>query len=126
MRHFYFFGGEVIMIYRVTSDSFTKISEQSGTLQNVDPVCTVEMSNNTTFNNGILVYPHQKHTFSGTDIYLRCADEGNTAEVHVVPFTLDGKGGGSSGNDGVVIDGTAYHVADTDSFEDRLNEYFPD
>ena len=57
------------MVYKISADSFTKINERSGTLQNIDSGYSIEMSDNENFDNGILVYPHQKHTFHNTDVY---------------------------------------------------------
>lgn len=111
------------MDYQVNSDSWTKISETSGTIQNVDSDYNVEMTNDT-LNSGIIIYPHQKHTFSSSNIYLRCTEKKENVTVRVVPFIVDGKGGGT--DEGIMIDGEEYHIADSDSFEDRLDEYFPD
>ncbi len=83
------------MVYDIHFDSFTKINEASGTVQNIGEY-PIEMSETPTFNNGIVILPNQKNTFSGTDIYLRCTEEGFKSEVRVVPFIVDVKGGDSS------------------------------
>lgn len=113
------------MIYNVDFYSFTKISEDMGTIQNVSDY-DVEMSNENTPDSGIIVHKDDKHTFSNTDIYLRCKDEGQIAKVRVVPFIVDAKGGGGSSGSGVVIDGTTYHVAENADVDDLIDEYFPD
>lgn len=85
------------MIYKVTAETFTKINERTGTLQNTHQAYSVEMSNNANFDNSIIVYPLHKHTFSNTAIYLRCINAGEEVEVRVIPFEIDvGSGGGSS------------------------------
>jgi len=121
------------MIYNVNYDSFTKIAETAGTMQNIkfgnQRGSIVEMSHETVMGSGILVEPGGRHYFSGTDIYLRCAEEGQTAEVRVVPFNVDVGGGGSSGGavgQGVMIDGETYHVIDTTDTDDLIDSYFPD
>lgn len=80
------------MRYLLSKD-FTKISETSGTIQNSSKIHTLEMSDTSEKNSGILINPLQKHTFSGTTIYLRCVD--GAAEARVVSFIVD-SGGGSS------------------------------
>ena len=83
------------MVYKITFDSFTKINEQAGTIQNVGDYI-IEMSESPTFDSGILILPNQKSTFNNTDIYLRCTEQGFSSEVRVVPFILDAKGGDDS------------------------------
>lgn len=115
------------MIYTVNSDSFTKISESSGTLQSDD--WDIEISNEATEDSGILIQKKQTHSFSGTDFYLRCAQDGKTTTVRVVPFIVDGGGGGSSGGavgQGIKIDGETYHVIDSTDTDDLIDSYFPD
>ncbi len=105
------------MRYFVTSDSFTKIDETEGTIQNVDSVFTVEMSDSQNFDSGVLIYPHQKHSFSGAKIYLRCLE--GTAEIRVVPFEIDV---GTGGNSEILIDGESYHVATNAQVSNMLDE----
>lgn len=115
------------MVYTVTSDSATKISESSGTIQNHSRDWDIEISNSAYFTDKILLYPRQNYSFSNMDVYLRCAEQGRFAEVFVVPFSVDAKGGGgSSSGQGVVIDGTTYHVAESADTDDLIDEYFPD
>ena len=106
------------MRYFVTSDSFTKIGETEGTIQNVDSIHTVEMSDSQNFDCGILIYPHQKHSFNGARIFLRCID--GTAEVRVVPFEIDVGTGGESSE--ILIDGEGYHVATDAQINNMLDE----
>ena len=76
------------------SKEFTQISETSGTIQNASRIRTLEMSETTEPNKGILIPPLRTHTFTGTTIYLRCID--GWAEARVVPFIVDGGGGGGA------------------------------
>lgn len=83
------------MRYTVTGD-FIKINETAGTIQNTSRIYPVEVSNKSEANSGILLYPLNKFSFSGTPIYLRCM-EGGCAEILVVPFIVNaGSGGGSA------------------------------
>ena len=115
------------MVYEITADSFTKISESSGTIQNADGGVTVEVTNDT-LSGGIFLGATQKITFNNTDIYMRCTKEGDKAQIRVVPFIVDAKGGGggSSAGQGIVIDGTTYHVSENSDVDDLIDEYFPD
>ena len=76
------------MIYNVTSD-FTRINESSGTIQNDSYIYAVEVSDKAVVDSGILLYPLNKFSFSGTR-YMRCTDAGGWAEIRVVPFFVDG------------------------------------
>ena len=108
------------MIYHVTND-FIKIHETSGTIQNPSSIHTLEISENNERNNGILIYPLQKHSFTDTEIFIRCID--GQAEVRVVPFILDAKGGG--GNvESFIIAGESYHVATNTQIYDLLDNVF--
>lgn len=108
------------MVYKIAFDSFTKISEQAGTIQNVGDY-VIEMSETPAFDNGILILPNQKSTFNNTDIYLRCVEEGFVSEVRVVPFIVDKGGGDDSAVDSyalksVALDGnTLNFFASTDT-----------
>lgn len=88
------------MLYNVTSD-WIKIAETTGTVQNTSPAYTLEMSNSGTPDSGILIYPLNKASFDGQEIYLRVVD-GAAARARVVPFALDRKGGGG----GNIVNGT--------------------
>ena len=73
------------MIYNVTS-SFTRITETAGTIQNNSYIYPIEVSNQAVADSGILLYPLNKFSFSGTQLYLRCIESDKEAEVRVVPF----------------------------------------
>ena len=79
------------------SDSFTKISVTTGTIQNVSDNI-IEISSNQTINNGILLKPYDMFCFSNTALYARCYNGGG-GYIRVVTFTDSGSsssGGGSS------------------------------
>ena len=76
------------MIYNVTNE-FTQLAESAGTIQNNSYVYPVEVSDRAEADSGILLYPLNKFSFSGTKLYMRCVDGGAWAEIRVVPFTLD-------------------------------------
>lgn len=76
------------MIYNVTSE-FTRLAETAGTIQNNSYIYPIEISNQAVADSGILLYPLNKFTFSGTQLYMRCTDGGEWAEIRVVPFLLD-------------------------------------
>lgn len=89
------------MIYNVTS-SFTRITETAGTIQNNSYIYPIEVSNQAVADSGILLYPLNKFSFSGTQLYLRCIEGGGRAEIRIVPFTLDfgiSQGGTSTATD---------------------------
>lgn len=95
------------MEYIVTSDSFTKISETAGTLQNLDKENEIEMSESPVFDSGLRVKTGEKLNFSNTDIYLRCVKDGGTAIVRIVPFSVDVKGGDDSSVDTTALKSVA-------------------
>lgn len=76
------------MIYNVTNE-FTRLAETAGTIQNNSYIYPIEISNQAVADSGILLYPLNKFTFSGTQLYMRCTDGGAWAEIRVVPFLLD-------------------------------------
>lgn len=89
------------MRYTVTSEFFA-LPEQSGTVQNTSPIYTLEVSAFASRDSGILLYPLNKFSFSGTQLYLRCIEGGGRAEIRIVPFTLDfgiSQGGTSTATD---------------------------
>lgn len=79
------------MIYNLTQ-SFTQITETTGTIQNTSNITTLEMSTSNTADTGILIYPLEKVSFSNKTIYLRCVD-GAGARARVIPFELVTEGG---------------------------------
>lgn len=88
-------------------DTFTQISETSGTIQNASRIYNVEISNQAVVDSGILLFPLNKFSFSDTTLYIRCADKGGWAEIRVVPFLVDfgtASSGGSSSVDSTDAD----------------------
>ena len=76
------------MIYNVTN-KFTLLAESAGTIQNNSYIYPVEVSDRAEADSGILLYPLNKFSFSGTKLYMRCVDGGAWAEIRVVPFVVD-------------------------------------
>ena len=109
----------------VVSGEFTKISETSGTIQNVGNVYPVEVSDKAEADSGILLYPLNNISFKSPIVYVRCTDSGGWAEIRVVSFV---------GNTIAVSDGssTAEKSEDEivdDTLDDILNaasNYTPD
>ena len=107
------------MIYNVTNE-FTKISETSGTIQNVGYVYPVEISDKAEADSGILLYPLNKISFADKTLYMRCAEPNGQAEIHVVPFVVDSDGNTSSGGSS-----TPANVATDEQIDDILDDLFP-
>lgn len=89
------------MRYNVTSE-FVKISETSGTIQNVSNVYPVEVSDKAEAGSGILLYPLNRFSFNEALLFVRCIDSNGHAEILVTPFVVDMgvgviSGGASSG-----------------------------
>lgn len=82
------------MIYNVTNN-FIAVNETAGTIQNSSYAYTVEVSNKPENDSGILLFPLNKFTFSGTKLYMRCVDGDARARIRVVPFLLDYGGAAS-------------------------------
>lgn len=99
------------MQYLVEKDSFTKISETEGTLQNASKITTIEVSDLQTQNNGLLLPPLGKIILGGDSIYVRCVD-GAGAEVRVVPFEAAGEGGGGGKRPDFSLDQTGTNVVE--------------
>ena len=113
------------MRYTVTSE-FTKLNETGGTIQNISQIYTLEVSSYRTKDSGILVYPLNSITFSGSPVYVRCVDTNGFIDVRVATFTV---GGASSlpvepdNPNVVIIDGVPYTVesgANMDSVTDSI------
>ena len=77
------------MLYSLT-DSFTKINETSGTIQNSSYIFDVEISHKAENDSGILLRPLNKYSFSDQTIFARCVD--GAAQIRVVPFIVDSGG----------------------------------
>ena len=106
------------MLYNVT-DSFIKVAENSGTIQNNSQAFTVEISDNTDEDSGYLLHPLNRVSFSG-DIFIRCTEGGGRAQVNVVSFITDsgGSGGGSYVDDS--------HVAPDSDIDSLIDDIFGD
>lgn len=104
----------------VVSGDFTKISETSGTIQNVGNVYPVEISDKDEADSGILLYPLNKISFTDKTLYIRCTEANGQAEIHVVPFTVDLGGGTSSGGTSAPT-----NVATDEQIGDILDDLFP-
>ena len=83
------------MLYIVTNE-FTRISETAGTIQNNSRIFDVEVSDRAVAGSGILLYPLNSFTFSGTTLYLRCRSAGGWAAINVVPFFINSGFAGNS------------------------------
>ena len=108
------------MKYLLTKD-FTRLEETSGTIQNASKIRTIEVSDDGTEGNGILLYPQQKHSFRDSVVYARGVD--GAAEIRVVPFELDARGG-DEGVEGFIIAGESYYVASNVEVSDLLDDIF--
>ena len=76
------------MLYTITNE-FTRISETAGTIQNNSRIFDVEVSDRAVAGSGILLYPLNSFTFSGTTLYLRCRSADGWAAINVVPFFIN-------------------------------------
>ena len=83
------------MRYLLTKD-FIKISETSGTIQNVSDRNIVEVSNQAVAGSGLLLFPKKFFSFSYSDLFVRCVAGGGGAEIRVVPFATNTAGGNQS------------------------------
>ena len=105
------------MIYNVTGE-FTKLSETTGTIQNVSNVYPVEVSDKAEPNSGILLFPLNKFSFSDKSLFVRCTDADGHAQIRVTPFVVDS--GGSSGGES-----SAGNVASDEQINNLLDDLFP-
>lgn len=110
------------MQYLVGKDSFTKINETKGTIQNASKITTIEVSNAPVPGSGILLSPTSKFTFEIDGVYVRCVD-GAGAEVRVVPFEVAGEGGGG-GVGTIILDGTEFRIATNAEIAAMLDDNF--
>lgn len=107
------------MNYLIKANEVTKITETSGTLQNISQLNAVELSESAEFTNNIILYPLQKVSFQ-TQLYARLSGGAVLpVELRVIPIQLDG--GGSSGG-GDTPSGT---IATNAEFEEMLDEVLP-
>ena len=87
------------MLYYVTNDFF-KINETNGTIQNTSSIFSIEVSDKPDVDSGFILFPLNKISFSGEDIYLRCIEAGGRAAINVVSFIhTSSSGQGSSIDD---------------------------
>lgn len=100
------------MNYIVTTKTFTRISETSGTIQNTSRINAVEISNQAVKNTGVLLSPQEMFSFSDTTLYARCV-EGGGAEIRVVPFLINfGVTQGGSSSEELPVDTQADKIID--------------
>lgn len=85
----------------LVSDSFTKISITTGTIQNVSDNI-IEISSNETIDNGVLLKPYDMFCFSNTTLYARCYNGGG-GYIRVVTFTDSSSSGGSGSSGGQTV-----------------------
>lgn len=98
------------MNYIVTTKTFTRISETSGTIQNTSRINAVEISNQAVKNTGVLLSPQEMFSFSDTTLYARCV-EGGGAEIRVVPFLINfGVTQGGSSSEELPVDTQAANI----------------
>lgn len=108
------------MKYSIKPNVVTKINETSGTIQNVDAINKVELSNSSDFTHGILLYPHQKISFA-VQLYARLLDNADLpVELRIVPFTVDGGAGSSGGT--VNLDDGEHNVISDNDFNSMLDD----
>lgn len=100
------------MNYIVTTKTFTRISETSGTIQNASRINAVEISNQAVANTGVLLSPQEMFSFSDTTLYARCV-EGGGAEIRIVPFLINfGVTQGGSSSEELPVDTQADNIID--------------
>ena len=102
------------MLY-IASDSFIKVAETKGTIQNNSQCYSVEISDDAVPGNGFILYPLNRISFTGS-VYLRCIESGKHAPVNVVSFVVNAAAGSSGGSS-----------SDSVSFTDAdINDIFKD
>ena len=107
------------MRYLITPNEVTAINETSGTIQNIDQINKVELSESTEFTNNIILYPSQAYNFQN-QLYARLFDSGDLpVELRVIPIQLDSGGGSSGGGAG------DYTIASDTEFANMLDEILP-
>lgn len=93
--------------YLVKYDEWTEVTEQTGTIQNIDDGCPVEVSEVQAAGSGIILYPWEMKPFSNVQLYIRGYNKNPLpTEVRVVPFEV-GQGGGGGGGSYVLPTATA-------------------
>lgn len=118
----------ILLLYSLTTD-FTKLNETQGTVQNSSNIFTLELSDSTEPDSGVLIYPLNKLSFSGTK-YLRCIDGNSLARVvSFAEVAAASSSGSSDDNVADVIDEIWNNAGDSsavehDDFSDVLNDIF--
>lgn len=93
--------------YLVKYDEWTEVSEQTGTIQNIDGGCPIEVSTIQVEGSGVILYPWEMKPFSNVQLYVRGYNKNPLpTEVRVVPFEV-GQGGGGGGGSYVLPTATA-------------------
>ena len=116
------------MIYTITS-KFTKLNETQGTVQNSSNIYTLELSDSTEPDSGVLIFPLNKLSFSGTK-YLRCIDGNSQARVVSFAEVAVANSSGSSADDTEDVINDIWNNAggsstlESDDFSDVLNDIF--
>ena len=114
------------MLYTITSE-FTKLNETQGTVQNSSNIYTLELSDSTETDSGVLIFPLNKLSFSGTK-YLRCVD-GNS-QARVVSFAEIAASNASADDDVADVINDIWNNAggsstlESDDFSDVLDDIF--
>lgn len=114
------------MLYSLSTD-FTKLNESQGTVQNSSNIYTLELSDSNVPDSGVLIFPLNKLSFSGTK-YLRCID-GNT-QARVVSFVEIAASNGSAVDDTADVINDIWNNAggssslESDDFSDVLDDIF--
>ena len=114
------------MLYSLTTE-FIKLNETQGTVQNSSNIFTLELSDSNEIDSGVLIYPLNQLSFSGTK-YLRCVD-GNT-QARVVSFAEITASSGSAVDDTADVIDDIWNNAggssslESDEFSDALNDIF--
>ena len=83
--------------YMVKPNEFTELNETTGTIQNLDGVTYVEITDDPTKNTGLLLAPNEMFSWSNNPLYVRAAKGAFECEVRVLPFEEGGSGGGDGG-----------------------------
>ena len=112
------------MIYTITSE-FTKLNETQGTVQNPSNIFTLELSDSNLPDSGVLIYPLNEFSFSGSK-FLRCID--GTTQARVVQFAETATSTAAGDDTADVIDDmwndTNADTGEPDEFSDALNDIF--
>ena len=83
--------------YLVKYDEWTEVSEQTGTIQNIDDGCPIEVSTTQVAGSGVILYPWEMKQFSNVQLYVRGYNKNPLpTEVRVVPFEIGQGGSGGS------------------------------